>query len=206
MLSYQTVEPHTLELIKKIMGTEASDGLRLVGGTALALQYGHRSSVDIDLFGQTDTDNESLHDALAESGELKIIKESKNISIYSIGGIKVDIVNYKYQWLRPAVMEDGIRLASPEDIAAMKINAAEGRGTKKDFIDIYFLLEHYPLERILEFYSSKYPEHSIFRALMSLTYFDDADCQPMPKMFSDVPWEEMKRVISNAVTGYSKNT
>ena len=81
------------------------------------------------------------------------------------------------------VEDGGIRLASPRDIAAMKINAIEGRGTRKNFIDIFFLLQHYSLEELLGFYQQKYPEHSIFRALMSLTYFIDAEEQNMPTMY-----------------------
>ena len=84
----------------------------------------------------------------------------------------------------------------------MKINAAEGRGTKKDFIDIYFLLQHYSLSDILAFYSQKYPEYSKFRALMSLTYFEDAENQLMPKMFNHVSWETVKKEIDKAVKNY----
>ena len=102
-------------------------------------------------------------------------------------------------------MGNGIVLASPKDIAAMKVNAIEGRGTKKDFIDMYFLLQHYELKEILDFYQSKYPENSIFRALMSLSYFEDAESQFMPKMFSSVCWENMKNYISAQVESYSKS-
>ncbi len=74
--------------------------------------------------------------------------------------------------------------------------------TKKDFIDIYFLLQHYSLADILGFYNKKYPEHSEFRALMSLTYFEDAEEQLMPKMFKHVSWENIKADILKAVDGY----
>lgn len=75
----------------------------------------------------------------------------------------------------------------------MKINAVEGRGSRKDFVDIYFLLQHYPLHEIMQFYKQKYPEHSFFRALMSLTYFEDAEQQMMPVMLSDISWEEIRQ-------------
>ena len=102
------------------------------------------------------------------------------------------------------IIEDGIILASPKDIASMKVNAIEGRGTKKDFIDMYFLLQHYDLREIFTFYQNKYPENSIFRALMSLSYFDDAENQFMPKMFSSISWEDVKNYISVQVELYSK--
>ena len=93
-----------------------------------------------------------------------------------------------------------------KDIAAMKINAVEGRGTKKDFVDIYFLLRHFTLEQILSFYKAKYPENSEFRALMSLTYFDDAEPQIAPEMLIPVEWEKMKETIRQAVREFQEKT
>lgn len=98
---------------------------------------------------------------------------------------------------------DGLILATPPDIAAMKVNAIEGRGSKKDFIDLYYLLQRYTLAEILDFYKQKYPEHSVFRALMSMSYFDDADMQPTPRMFTNVSWDEMKEYILAQVQQYS---
>ena len=189
MLSYHTVEPHTLELLKRLSSKDFLSEARLVGGTALALQYGHRMSVDLDFFGNINGDDIDLKEQLREVGTLSVIKESKNINVFLIDGIKIDFINYPYQWIDDAVQENSIVLASPQDIAAMKVNAIEGRGSKKDFIDLYFLLQHYSLRALLDFYAKKYPEYSIFRALMSLTYFEDAENQLMPKMFVDVVWE-----------------
>ena len=112
----------------------------------MALQYGHRTSIDIDLFGTIDEDYEDLENVLRQSGQLTILKATRNIRIYAVNNIKVDIVNYSYRWIDKCVEEDGLRLASPKDIAAMKVNAIEGRGSKKDFIDIYCLLQHYTLQ------------------------------------------------------------
>lgn len=86
----------------------------------------------------------------------------------------------------------------------MKINAIEGRGSKKDFIDVFQLLKHFDLDEILDFYSQKYPEYSIFRALLSLSYFDDAEPQAMPVMFIDDSWEDIKNEISEEVKAYQK--
>lgn len=199
MLSYSTVESHTLELLKAFMQEELFASLRLVGGTALALQYGHRQSVDLDMFGPVRFDSLEIHRVLLRIGKLTVIKETPDIKIYLLDGIKVDFVNYTYPWLADAVEEDGIRLASDKDIAAMKINAIEGRGSKKDFIDLYFLLEHYTLQEMFDFYCRKYPEHSLFRALLSLSYFEDADAQMMPVMFSDIDWSIVKKRFSDAV-------
>lgn len=96
-----------------------------------------------------------------------------------------------------------MRLASPKDIAAMKINAIQGRGSRKDFVDMYFLIKRYGLPQVMSFYKEKYPEYSEYRAMMSLTYFEDAGQNPMPRMFADVSWDEMKRSILEAVEDYN---
>ena len=205
MLSYQTVNDHTLELLRRLMAEPIFASLRLVGGTALALQYGHRNSIDLDFFGQLDDDAEEVKAILRKHGKLSVIKESRNIKIYLLNNIKVDFVNYNYSWIDAPILEDELRLASPKDIAAMKINAIEGRGTKKDFIDIYFLLQHYTLHEIITFYQQKYPENSIFRALMSLSYFEDAETQIMPVMYVPISWDEIKTTIQFQVNQYSNN-
>ena len=200
MLSYETVEPRTLELLKSLMQEPAFNDMRLVGGTALALQYGHRQSVDLDFFGDLTCEQEKTQEILSKYGKVTVLKETKNIRIYVVDNIKVDFVHYScYPWLEDAIIEDGIRLASPKDIAAMKINAIEGRGTRKDFVDVFFLLKHYSLQEILSFYKAKYPNYSDFRAMMSLTYFDDAEMQPMPKMFNNTSWSDMQKAIIEKV-------
>ena len=161
--------------------------------------------MDLDLFGEVTIDKFELLSLLQGLGEVRVINETKNIHQYFVNGIKVDIVNYPYSWIDAPVEDDSIRLASPKDIAALKINAIEGRGTKKDFIDMYLLLQHYSLEDILTFYQQKYPDYSIFRALRSLTYFDDADDQIMPHMFVEDTWENMKENVQTHVMRYQQN-
>lgn len=202
MLSYQTVEPHTLELLKKLSDVPEFSDMRLVGGTSLALQYGHRTSIDLDFFGTFDSDT-LFSEILRRYGQLSIIKESSRIKVYQLDGIKVDFVYYDYSWIEEPLQVDGLQLATPPDIAAMKINAIEGRGSKKDFIDLYYLLKHYTLEEILGFYKKKYPEHSVFRALISMSYFEDADMQPTPRMFAGISWDEIKQTILENLKQYS---
>ena len=159
MLSYQTVEPHTLELLRLLMEPPLLRQTRLVGGTALALQYGHRSSVDLDLFGRVEATTEELSHVLSQMGDVTLFGQSKMIKGFAVDGVRIDIVNYSYPWLEAAVTEDGLRLASPADIAAMKIYAIENRGSRKDFIDMYFLLKHYSLEEILSFSNNNRQKH-----------------------------------------------
>lgn len=154
------------------------------------------------MFGPAQFNSLEMRQVLNQLGKLTVIKETSNIKIYLLDGIKVDFVNYAYPWIDDAIEEEGIRLASDKDIAAMKINAIEGRGSKKDFIDLYFLLKHYTLQEILDFYSRKYPENSVFRAILSLSYFDDADSQMMPKMFMDGDWNSIKNYLSDVVKNF----
>ena len=195
MLQLSTVESNALELLKKLQKSPLLGSARLVGGTALALQIGHRKSIDLDFFGELNFEIQELIDEIKEFAELTILSESKNIHVYSVAGIKVDFVNCKYPWLDDAVVEDGITLASIRDIAAMKISAIIGRGTKKDFIDIAFLLQKFSLKEILDFYSMKYNDGSVFTALKSLTYFDDAEDDIMPDMLIRKSWKQVKKEI-----------
>ncbi len=200
MLHYETIHPTTLELLKKLTAQEELRDMRLVGGTSLALQYGHRQSVDLDFFGKPQSSQDEIIQMAERLGDLMILNHTKSILQMVINGVKVDVVDYScYEWIDEPVTEEGLVLASPKDIAALKINAIEGRGTKKDFVDIDELLKHYDLSDILGFYSEKYPNYSIFRALLSLTYFEDAETQAMPVMFSSVTWDEIKKNILEVV-------
>ncbi len=199
MLQFQTIEPGTLQLLKSLQSMSLFQGLRLVGGTALALQLGHRKSIDLDLFGTMEADQLEIREALEDSHRVSVVKESKNIHIYLVDGVKVDFVNYRYSWIDEAVIDSDITLASVKDIAAMKIAAVIGRGTKKDFIDIDMLLRSFSLQELLELYMQKYPDGSLFIAMKSLAYFEDAESDPMPVMFEETNWEDVKTRIREAV-------
>ncbi|MBQ7631994.1 MAG: nucleotidyl transferase AbiEii/AbiGii toxin family protein [Paludibacteraceae bacterium] len=205
MLSIQTVKPDTLELLKTISAQPEIKELRLVGGTSLALQYGHRQSVDLDFFGRLPEDKDELIDVVRRVGEVTILNRSKIILQMVVNQVKVDFVDYsRYPWIDEPIIGDSFVLASDKDIAAMKVNAIMGRGPRKDFIDLYVLLQHYSLPEIMGFYRQKYPEFSEYRALLSMTYFDDAEMQDMPLMFIETPWDAMKKTIIQAVEAYQK--
>jgi predicted nucleotidyltransferase component of viral defense system len=199
MLQTQTVVPELMELLKKIMSEKLFSDFNLVGGTALALQMGHRNSIDIDLFGNSEINSEFFIEKLSEFGEVKVAKSTKNILITKINEVKVDFVNYKYPLLSECLFIENIRMLSVKDIAGMKLNAIAGRGSKKDFIDLYFLLNEFSLEDILSFYEKKYKDGSVFMVQKSLTYFEDADAQQQPKMFKDFNWETCKQKIIEEV-------
>lgn len=202
MLHYATIDTSTLEILKRLQQIPAFINLRLVGGTALALQTGHRKSIDIDLFGSLNADEITISNALRDFKNVTLLQKTENIRIYTIEGIKVDIVNYPYPWLSPQLELDDLRLAGPKDIAAMKLAAITGRGTKKDFIDIAYLLRQFSLKEILDFYNQKYYDGSEFLVLKSLAYFDDADPEQDPFMLHAMNWEDIKKFIIENLEGY----
>lgn len=204
MLHYQTIDSTTLELLKALSAIDIFRDLRLVGGTSLALQFGHRKSIDIDLFGKLTADPFEVNNALSEFRDVKKLNDSKNIHIYLINGIKVDIVNYTYPWIGKLITTNNLRLADQQDIAAMKLAAITGRGTKKDMYDLYFLLQQFSLSQMLNLYETKYKDGSLFLVLKSLVYFDDADEDIMPDLINPIPWDRIKNRILQAYLEYMK--
>lgn len=202
MLYYKTVDAATLQLLKDLQSIYEFAELRLVGGTSLSLQIGHRKSIDLDLFGDIDFEDLDVFEIFSGFNKVETIKRSKNINIFIINGVKVDFVNYSYPWLQDKMIEDKITLAQLEDIAAMKLAAITGRGSKKDFVDFYFLLKKYAFTQIIDFYNSKYTDASSYLAIKSLLYFDDAD-QDLPlDMVKEVRWEDVKKEISTKAIAY----
>ncbi|MDA3890486.1 MAG: nucleotidyl transferase AbiEii/AbiGii toxin family protein [Salinivirgaceae bacterium] len=202
MLFYKTVGPKTLELLKSLQKIPELDNLILVGGPALALQFGHRTSIDIDLFGKLKIDTDTLVNILQEDFELNLLKKTKHMFIATISGIKVDIINYSYPWIDKCIKKGNIKLAGPKDIAAMKLSAITGKGSKKDFIDLFLLLKQFTLEEMLNFYTKKYSDGSQILVLKSLTYFEDAEDDIAPKMFTQYSWDEIKQTTIGKVSEY----
>lgn len=199
MLHANSVLPGTLELLKKISLSPECKSFSLAGGTSLALQIGHRFSVDLDFFSLHPVDQDDLLYAMNSLGKVNVLSRSKRIISVSIHGVKIDFVNYQYPFLKPPIDYDGIRLTGLEDIAAMKIAAITGRGRKRDFIDLYFLLRQFSLETILEWYKAKFNDGSEFLALKSLCYFEDAEMDESPQMLIACNWEEIKKKILKEV-------
>jgi len=191
----KTVLPDTLRAIKLVSQFPQIQHAYLAGGTSLALQLGHRISVDLDFFTQEQFDAKELSTKLGTYPEFVQAGTSEMTVWGIIGETKFSIFYYKYPMLEPTVEYEGLKLARLADIAAMKINAIEDRGTKRDFVDVYFLSKTYTLERMLEFYQKKYGvlEDHLYTILRSLDYFEDAEQETrMPDMLTDLNWEEVK--------------
>ncbi len=197
----RTVEPNTLALLKKIMLHPKLSELVLVGGTSLALQLGHRESIDLDLFGKFDIDSDELRQILESIGQLQIIHldSKKAINSCLLNDIKVDIVNYSYPLIKQIILEDGIKMASFEDIAAMKLSAIGSRGSKKDFFDFYFLLQKFSIYEIVSFFKEKYAISDVMHYILGLGYFEDADRDLDPIMFKPLSWEIVKARITKEI-------
>ncbi len=199
MLYVHTVQPGTLGLLKKIMSIPELAGFNLAGGTSLALQIGHRISIDLDLFGIRPFEKEEILELVSGLGAYHLIHQTKNILVFNIQGVKVDFVNYKYSLLQEVRLEEGIRLLSLPDICAMKLSAITGRGRKRDFVDLFFLMKRYSLQELLAFYNAKYPDGAEFLVARSLTYFEDADLDEDLLLFEEADWSTVKETITKEV-------
>jgi predicted nucleotidyltransferase component of viral defense system len=208
MLHTKTVEPGTFSLLKELMEVPALEPFALVGGTTLALRYGHRSSVDLDLFYHDSFDKPRIVKNLEEVFKQRFLykQEHTQFGIFCfIDNIKVDIVHYPHLPIAPIEIEKGIRFYSSSDIAAMKIQAILGRGKKKDFWDLYELLKHFSLQQIIDLHKQKYPSQMLAISIPhAITYFVDAEESETPVSFNKQTWESIKKEISKTVNDYLK--
>ena len=207
MLQTQSIYPATLELLKKLMAFEPLNQFNLVGGTALALQFWHRISVDLDLFSDSmfkELELKSVIESFATSEgftfEWEMVEEVS--LVVNINNIKVDIIRYPYPLIDTLIVEEGIRVLSPKDIAPMKLSAIAKRGAKKDFFDFYELSKKYSLQEMLQFYQEKFPHTDTTFLLRSLVYFNDAELQDDPIMLKPYTWEQVKKEITKQVNTF----
>ncbi len=196
MLYTETVEPVTLAILKNLMQKDYLKQFVLVGGTALALQVGHRKSIDLDMFTIEDFESDKLVSLLLNDFELNISFQMPQTLICDINYVKVDFIRFKYPFIRSIIETEGVRMLSIEDIAPMKLDAITGRGDKKDFFDFYYLLQLFSLNRLLELYKEKFPHQTIFHVVRSLTYFEDAETTPDPIIIDkNITWQKVKDTI-----------
>ena len=203
MLHTKTIEPRTLSILNELMQIHDLNQFSLVGGTALSLKYGHRLSVDLDLFSDQEMNKDLLIDFLKKKYTDRFIIENTQakwgIFCY-IDNIKIDIVQYPHSLIGKIENIESIRLYHDKDLMAMKIQAILGRGKKKDFWDIAELLEHYSIQEMMTCHKAKYPNQMLGISIpQALTYFVDADDSEEPITIKPMTWEEVKSNISNKV-------
>jgi hypothetical protein len=207
MLQYSTVEPGTLEILKRLLALPELDNFYLAGGTALTLYYGHRLSVDLDLFSATDFQAGILLPVLERYFSDFSYSRPNAVGIFGfIGNVKVDLVRHHYHpIIGTPYIADGIRLISAHDIMAMKVAAILKRAVKKDFWDIAELLDHYTMDELIDCYNKKYPTHQLLISIpQALTYFVEAEESEAPVSLKGQTWSSVKKKISHKVSNYLK--
>lgn len=206
MLHFETVEPRAFSILERLMHLKALQQFSLVGGTALSLRYGHRKSIDLDLFYHRKFDPLPIVNGLKKEFGKEYSLESKTarwgIFCY-LDNVKVDIVHYDHPLIATIEMTDNIRMYSDEDIIAMKLNAILGRGKKKDFWDLYELMNHYSLNEMIGFHEAKYPDQNLLITIpQAITYFDDAEESEDPFSLKGQNWKSVKKFIQQQVSQY----
>lgn len=183
------------ELLPRLVAALADTGYYLAGGTALALQLGHRTSVDFDWFIETLGEPETLFTRLRKYQIDFTVRSIDIETVYvNMQGVQVSFIGYAYPLLQPVLVwsEISLRMASLDDIACMKLSAIASRGARKDFLDLHFLITHFrSLSDYLRLYRQKYQQRDLGHVLRSLVYFADAEREPEIPLHPPVVWETL---------------
>ena len=186
----------------------SSGGWYLAGGTAMALQVGHRQSVDLDFFTQQKTfDEKKVEESLSELGDWETSSLSRGTIYGQFCKAKMSLISYPFFIPAEALFQVGtVSVLTPPDIAVMKIVAISQRGKKRDFFDLYWLCKNtQPLIKSIECVERQYSVHQNFNHIIkSLTYFEDAESDPTPNLSLNVSWEEVKKFFQREVTAIAK--
>jgi len=167
----------------------------LAGGTGLALHLGHRRSVDLDFFLRENFDEEAVLQRVQQLDGFALVSKAPGTIYAKIHATKVSFIAYVYPVLFPLTRFLGANVADPRDIGCMKISAIASRGTKRDFIDLYVATQDHGLEQLLGWFAKKYAktDYSTVHVLKSLTFFEEAEQDPMPNMLVSLSWEQVKQ-------------
>lgn len=206
MLHLETVESETFSVLKKLMELPSLTTFSLVGGKALSLKYGHRKSIDLDLFSIEAFDNEMVSNEIRDFYTPDFIIESKpaKFGIFEfIKDIKIDTVHYPHSNIRRLYLTDGVRMFSDENIMAIKVQATLGSGKKKDFWDIAELLEYYTVEDFVKFHKEKYNTQNLLITVpRAISYFGVAEESEDPISLKGQTCEYIKANIQEKDSAY----
>lgn len=196
-----TVEEETYLLLKRLFAIPSIDQqFALAGGTSLALQLGHRQSIDLDIFSPQDFDTTQIERIISSTPGLdfEFVNSNKKMLFAFINHIKCDFIQEPAKLIKPFVVYEGIKYFSVEDIAAMKMHTVCGRGKKKDFFDIYTLIQTFGWQQMLGWFEQKYDSSQLYFLWRSISYFADAEEDPDIVGFPPFTknWEEIKQFIS----------
>jgi len=195
---------HGWKILRKIKDIFIKHKAVLAGGTALALQTGHRMSYDLDFFTNQDFQIDSIISEIRKIRvPFQIISEGEGTLIAEVGGIKVSLFKYDYGFLDKTISYRNIRVAGILDIASMKVIAISQRGTKRDFVDLYVILQETPFYKIAYFMIRRFGKERINPVHIgkSLIYFSDADSDPELAYMKgrDISWERVKKFFRGHV-------
>lgn len=182
-------------LLSNLVSASLLEGWTLCGGTGLALQFGHRISKDLDFFRTEEFDVDDLIAGIADISDVNVTGRARNTLHVIARGIRLSFLRLEAPLLYPGTTYRGITVGDTRDIATLKLVAIGGRGSRKDFIDLYYYLKQAPgisdLFDMLESRSARI-DWNKYHLMKSLTYFEDADLEPMPEMLVELDWEEVK--------------
>jgi len=200
---WEALTPAAWEAFKLLSRFDFIDGYYLAGGTGLALHFGHRISVDLDLFSaRPDAVNPVERSAMRtvfDDPSLSIVYDQDSTFVANWQGVGISFFRLNlYPSVTPTRLLDGVPLASVDEIGAMKLAAIIDRGTRKDLIDLYFILQQVSLEHIFEIAAIKYAKIGTLAvsATRALAYFDEAEALPMPRMLDKTSWPKMKKFLN----------
>ena len=199
---YEILDKHRKNILPFFK--DLKDEFYLAGGTALALQLGHRDSIDFDFFTIKKIDTvqlfSKLKNILNKFQILKIQEEKDTLTILVDNSIKISFFSYDYKLLKPKIIEANLCLASIEDIACMKLSAILSRATNKDYIDLYYIFKKLDLKTILKMSKEKFDDIDTNLILKSLIYFDDVSMEPIIfKNNMDIKFEKVKKFLIQEV-------
>ena len=188
---------HSLELLNELEADSSAllSNWILAGGTGLAFRLGHRTSEDLDFFRTDDLDIRGLHDVLGTHGDYETLQEAEHTLTVLIRNTKLSFFRVRDPFLFEPGKYRFFSIAAIEDIGLMKLAAISGRGSRKDFADLYMILQQAPpLDDYFDMLPRKYGASRIntYHILKSLTYFDDAEAEPLPQMLVPFDWDECK--------------
>lgn len=197
----EVIEPGVERTLRSLHDQSLVEDFYLAGGTGLALQLGHRRSVDLDFFTERMFDEESLVHKLGGLHDFSVMSKAASTLHTGIGAVKVSFLGYAYPVLFPFLFFLGVPVADARDIACMKISAIASRGTRRDFVDLYVVSKEYGLATLLDSFKSKYSRanYSGIHVLKSLTYFEEAERDPTPDLLVDLSWNAVKAFFTTEV-------
>jgi hypothetical protein len=194
--------PDAWSLVRRLVSKGVSGGWTLAGGTGLALQIGHRYSDDLDFFRFEAFEVPDLIRDLSRIGSISVQSRAEDTLHAVIEGVRLSFMRVEAPLLFDGIPYRGIRIADPQDITVMKIVAIGGRGSRKDFVDLYFyILGGGSLETGFELLRRRFTQvdYNEYHLLKSLVFFDDAEMEPMPRMLREVAWDDVKKTIIDEV-------